>query len=145
MFFHVVCLSAVVCCLTAQSSAPLRSMSQRIELALHHYRSSLNQNPMVDSLLRILVNDRLTKQYMTDEAIQQALDDVKRVDRNDEAILRKFIYKTKPLSKTEELLLNVRDELQSIPDTSYLLRKNSNFQSFGSISGRRSHKYRYTS
>ncbi|CAF0828971.1 unnamed protein product [Rotaria sp. Silwood1] len=67
-------------------------------MGLKLYRSSASYNPVVYSLLNILIHNKQAKAFVSDQAIEMALDEMKEFDQktasNNEQLLRQLIYDT---------------------------------------------------
>ncbi|CAF0955415.1 unnamed protein product [Rotaria sordida] len=67
-------------------------------MGLKLYRSHPLYNPVTYSLLNILIHNKQAKAFVSDEAIEMALDDIKEFDQkaasNNEPLLRQLIYGT---------------------------------------------------
>ncbi|CAF2420312.1 unnamed protein product [Rotaria sp. Silwood2] len=67
-------------------------------MGLKLYRSSSLYNPVVYSLLNILIHNKRAKAFVSEQAIEMALDEMKEFDQqtasNNEQLLRQLIYGT---------------------------------------------------
>ncbi|CAF1099783.1 unnamed protein product [Adineta steineri] len=84
--------------MSVNCALPVPPNYRKAELTLNRYISSSTFNPIIYSLLNVLVHVKQSKGFITDEAIEMALENIKKFDQetNDhtEPLLREIIYGT---------------------------------------------------
>jgi hypothetical protein len=134
MFFRIFCLLTITAWVQVQCYVPVPSIYQKVETALHHYSSHPEHNPVIFSLLNVLVYGKHAKAFITPEAIEISLKDVKKFHENDEEILREIIYgKTKP-AKSNRLSSALEDNIQSALDTFFSQPNVGDYETFQLLS-----------
>ncbi len=134
MFIRIFFLVMITGWFQVQCNVPVSSIYRRVEVALHHYSSNRNHNPVIYSLLNVLVHDKLAKAFITNEAIEKSLEDVKRFNEDDEQSLRQVIYDKKNLLKPNELPDKLKQEIESALDTLLSNPNNDDFEAFDLVS-----------
>ena len=117
MFFRVLCLLTVVSWFEVQCYVTVPAIYQNADRALQHYSSKIEHDPVIYSLLNVLVHDKRAKAFITDQAIERALTDVKKHNADDEDVLRGLIYQPKSLSKSNHLSKELKQDIQSALET----------------------------
>jgi hypothetical protein len=96
MFLHVVCLCLIPSWLLVNCVVPVPPLYRKAELALNRYISAPSYNPVIHSLLNVLIHVKQAKAFISDEAIESALEEVKDFDQNtkinNEQLFRQVIY-----------------------------------------------------
>jgi hypothetical protein len=137
MFFRIFCLLTITAWLQVEGYVPVPFIYQKVEIALHHYSSHPEHNPVIFSLLNVLVYDKYAKAFITPEAIETSLKDVKKFRQNDEKILRRIIYgKTKPV-KSNRLSSALKENIQSALDTFFLYPNVNDHETFQLLSNKK--------
>lgn len=116
MFLHVLGLVTIFGCLQVQSYVPVPASYKKIYAALDRYSSNPTHNPIIYSLLTVLVYDKRSKAFITDDALELALEDVKRINVNDERILRKFFSSSKSQWKNEKVPAELSENIETALD-----------------------------
>ncbi|CAF0802844.1 unnamed protein product [Adineta ricciae] len=96
MFLRSIIILSIFAHFSAYGMVLVDPMYRKAELALNHYSASLSRNPIVYSLLNVLIHDQQAKAFVSDEAIELALQHIREFDLeiNDhtEKIFRQIIY-----------------------------------------------------
>ena len=96
MFLRIICVLLITGWFPVSSVVPVPSIYRKAELALNHYMSSPSYNPIIHSLLNVLIHVKRARAFISDEAIDMALNDFKVVDQNTKGnnvqSLRQIIY-----------------------------------------------------
>lgn len=106
MFHRIFCLVLILSWVLVNTFAADPSGPRKAALALKPYRSYPQHNPIVYSLLNVLIHNKQARAFISDKSIDMALDFIKEFDQksktNSEPILRQLIYptscKTNPMS-----------------------------------------------
>jgi hypothetical protein len=117
MLFRIFCLLTIAGWFQVQCYVTVPSIYRKAEMALHHYSSHIGHNPVIFSLLNVLVYDKRARAFITDGAIEKSLEDVKKINKNDEQILRRIIYRRKNLEKVNKLSVESKENIESALDT----------------------------
>jgi hypothetical protein len=128
MFIRIFCLVIITGWFQVQCNIPVPSTYRKVEVALHHYSSNGNHNPVIYSLLNVLVHDKLAKAFITNEAIEKSLEDVKKFNEDDEQSLRQLIYDRKNLFEPNELPDELKQEIESALDTLLLYPNTDDYE-----------------
>ena len=96
MFLRIFFLLFVAGWYSANCYVPVPPIYRKAELALKRYISHPSHNPIIYSLLNVLIHDKQAKAFISDQAIEMALENVKKIDKksrtNNEQPLRQVIY-----------------------------------------------------
>lgn len=96
MLLRILCLLVISSSLLVNCLAPVPPVYRKAVMALKLYRSYASHNPLVYSLLNILIHHKYAKIFTSDQAIEMALNDIKELDKktgkNNEGLLREIIY-----------------------------------------------------
>lgn len=98
MFLRQVLLLSIFGWFSVNCLAPALPNYRKAEIALNRYNSYSSYNPIVHSLLNVLIHVKKAKAFISDKAIEMALEQVKEFDEktgeNNEPLLRQLIYGT---------------------------------------------------
>jgi len=133
MFFLTFCLLIIAGWFQVQCYVTVPSIYQKGEVALKHYSSRTDHNPVIFSLLNVLIYDKRAKAFITNEAIEKSLEDVKKFDENDEEILREIIYGKKGNKPSTEL----KEDIQSALDTFFSHPNLDDYDTFDLLSNKK--------
>lgn len=114
MLFRSLLLLTIISWFSIQCYVTVPSIYRKAEIALHHYSSQKDHNPVILSLLNVLTYDKRAKAFITNEAIEKSLTDVKKFNEDDANILRKIIYRKKKFVKPS---IELKEDVQSALDT----------------------------
>lgn len=119
MLFRTFCLFIIFCWFPVQCYVPIPSIYRKVETALHDYSSHQDHNPIIYSLLNVLIYDKRAKAFITPEAIEKSLEDVKKFNENDAKILRKLIYGANdtPLKSNNKPAAELKEDIELALDT----------------------------
>ncbi|CAF3112845.1 unnamed protein product [Rotaria socialis] len=96
MFLRIFCLLFIPSCLLVNAAFPAPSIYRKAAVGLKFYRSYASHNPLVYSLLNILIHNKHAKAFISDQAIEMALNDLKELDqktgKKNEELFRELIY-----------------------------------------------------
>ncbi|CAF1955689.1 unnamed protein product [Rotaria magnacalcarata] len=96
MFLRIFCLLFIPSCLLVNAVFSAPPIYQKAAMGLNFYRSYASHNPLVYSLLNILIHNKQAKAFISDRAIEMALDDIQELDqktgKNNEKLFRELIY-----------------------------------------------------
>ena len=97
MLFRVFLLIVILNCYSVNSAAlPIQLPYQQAEVALKRYTLNPAHNPIIHSLFNVYVHDKRGRAFISDEAMELALIQIKELDSisksNVEKILREFIH-----------------------------------------------------
>jgi len=134
MFFRILCLITVFGWFQVQCYVTVPSIYREAHRALHHYSSEAEHNPVIFSLLNVLVHDKRAKAFITDQAIERALSDVKKFNADDEDVLRGIIYRKKSLLKSNHVSKELKQDIQSALDTFFSNANVDDYQTFNLLS-----------
>ena len=130
MLFRVLCLLTIISYFHVQCYLAVPSIYRKAELALRRYSSNKNHNPVVYSLLNILIHDKRAKAFTSASAIEKSLVDVKQFNENDEPILRELIQQTKNSKQPAKLTAPLKADLESVLDTFFTNQTTDSYESF---------------
>jgi hypothetical protein len=134
MFFRIFFLLTITSWFQINCYVPVPLIYRNVELALRRYSSSIDYNPVIYSLLNVLIYDKRAKAFIINEAIEQSLEAVKKFDENDEAIMRQVILSTQTPTKSDELSDDVKEEIHSALDTFFANQDIDDDQTFDVLS-----------
>ncbi|CAF0720823.1 unnamed protein product [Adineta ricciae] len=117
MWFRTFCLLTLTIYLEVHCYVPVPRIYRQVELALRHYSTNTDHNPIIHSLLNVLVHDKRAKAFVTDQAIEKSLEDVKKFNRKDEHVLRRLLYGTKILPSNKKLPTVLEESIESALNT----------------------------
>jgi hypothetical protein len=96
MFLRICLLALIVGWFSVNGLVPVPPMYRKAELALKRYTSNPSHNPIIYSLLNVFIHDKRARAFISDQAIELALTQVKELDEasqtNNEKLLRQLIY-----------------------------------------------------
>ncbi|UJR27601.1 hypothetical protein I4U23_008882 [Adineta vaga] len=96
MFLRLIILLTIFGWFSIVDSVPVPSTYRKAELALNDYTAPSSLNPMVHSLLNVLIHVRQARAFISDDAIEMVLENVRTFDHeingNNEQLLRQIIY-----------------------------------------------------
>lgn len=97
MLFRLLLFILIVDCYCANRAAPLSPLPyQQAEVALKRYTLNPAYNPIIHSLFNVYVHDKRGRAFISDDAIELALIQIKELDQisksNVEKTLREFIH-----------------------------------------------------
>jgi hypothetical protein len=96
MFLRIFFLLLICGCFSVHSLSPVSPAYRKAELALRRYLAQPACNSVIYSLLNVLIHDKQAKAFITEQAIEMALEHVKELDQtaktNNEQALRQIIY-----------------------------------------------------
>ncbi|CAF1191365.1 unnamed protein product [Adineta steineri] len=113
MFFRVLCLLTITTYLQVQCYVPVPKLYKKAEVALRRYSSNTNHDVIIFSLLNVLVYDKRASAFIKTEAIDKALEDVKKYNVRDATTLRRFIYGKENLLKDNQLTADLKEDVLS--------------------------------
>jgi hypothetical protein len=117
MFLRTILLLTIFSWLSVDCLVPVPPSYRKAELALNSYISYSSYNPITHSLLNVLIHVKQAKAFISDQAIEMALEHVKKFDQeteeNNEPILRQIIYGTNCKSDDKNCLPSNRNRLGS--------------------------------
>ncbi len=137
MFFRTLCLLTIMGYLQVQCYVPVPLLYRKVEAAIRRYSSNMSHNPVIHSLLNALVYDKQAKAFITDEAIETSLKDVKKINEKDEPILREFIYGTKTSLQSTTLTADLKEDVESALDTFFSHPNVDDNQTFDLLSSKK--------
>lgn len=122
MFLQFIIILSIIVHSSAYGRVLVDPMYRKAELALNRYSASLSPNPIVYSLLNVLIHDRQAKAFVSDEAIELALQHIRefdlKINDHNEKILRRIIYGVDCESDDKNCLSNNQDPARTpSPDT----------------------------
>ena len=112
MFFRTLGLLTMIGWFEIQCYVPVPSIYREADQALRHYSFQPDHNPLIYSLLTILVYDKRAKAFINEQIIEQALNDVQKFNRQDDEILRTVIYGEQSSMKSPELSDELKQGVQ---------------------------------
>ncbi|UJR21686.1 hypothetical protein I4U23_024763 [Adineta vaga] len=143
MLFRTLWLLIITSYLQVQCYIPVSSVHKKVDIALRRYSSNIDSNPIVHSLLNVLVHDKRAKAFVTNEAIEKSLEDVKKFNKKDESVLRRLIYETRILSPTQKLSTVLEENIESALDTFFAYPNLDDNQTFDLMSQKgKVHKFK---
>jgi len=96
MFLRILLFSLIFGWFSVNCLVPVPSSYRKAELALKRYMSNPSHNPIIYSLLNVLIHDKQARAFISDKAIEMALEQIKEFDKktktNNEKFLRRVIY-----------------------------------------------------
>ncbi len=96
MFLRIIFFTLIFCWFSVHGLVPVPPIYRKAELALKRYVSNPLHNPVTHSLLNVLIHDKQARAFISDQAIEMALGQVKEFDQkmklNNENILRQVVY-----------------------------------------------------
>lgn len=116
MFFGVFGLLTIIGWFEVQCYVAVPSIYREANQAIRDYSVQTDSNPIIYSLLNILVHDKRAKAFVNNQAIEQALDEVKKFNREDEQILRSIIFGEQLTSESAELSDELKQRVQTALD-----------------------------
>jgi hypothetical protein len=134
MFFRIFCLFIVLGWFQVQCYVTVPPIYREADRALHRYSSEAKHDPVIFSLLNVLVHDKRAKPFTTDQAIERALADVKKFNADDDDILRGIIYQKKSLLKTNSVSKELKQDIQTALDTFFSHPNVDDYQTFNLLS-----------
>lgn len=95
---------------------PVPIIYRKADDALRRYASKADFNPLVHSLVNVLVYDKRAEAFITAEVVEQCLKAIGKWNENDELLLRQIIYgrtntfhSNTPSSKLREYIVSALD------------------------------------
>ena len=134
MFFRILCLCTVIGLFQVQCYVTVPPIYRDAGRALQHYSSEVEHDPVIFSLLNILVHDKRAKAFTTDQAIERALTDVKKHNADDEDVLRTIIYQKKSALKPNQVSKELKQDIQAALDTFFSHPNVDDYQTFSLLS-----------
>jgi predicted DNA-binding protein len=141
MFFRTFCLLIIAGWFQVQCYVTVPSIYQKVELALQDYSSRRDHNPVIFSLFNVLIYDKRAKAFITNEAIEKSLEDVKKFNENDEEILREFIYGKKQLFKGNKPSIELKEDIQSALDLFFSRPNLNDYDTFDLLANNKNHDF----
>ena len=96
MFLRIFCVLLITGWFSVNCVVPVPPKHRKAELALNRYISSPHYHPVIYSLLNVLIHVKQAKAFISDEAINMALGEVKEFDQstktNNVKLLCQIIY-----------------------------------------------------
>lgn len=137
MWFRTLCLLTLTTYLQVHCYVPVPTIYRKVELALRHYSTNTDHNPVIHSLLNVLVHDKRAKAFVTDQAIEKSLEDVKKFNRKDEHVLRRLLYGTRVLPLNQKLPTVLEESIESALNTFFTYPQVDDHQTFEIIARKR--------
>jgi len=137
MFFRTFCLLIIAGWFQAQCYVTVPSIYKKVEVALQDYSSREDHNPVIFSLLNVLIYDKRAKAFITNEAIEKSLEDIKKFNEHDEQILREIIYGKQILLKENEPSIELKEDIQSALDTFFSHPNLDDYNTFDLLSNKK--------
>jgi hypothetical protein len=96
MFLRIFLFSLIYGWFSVNCLAPVPPVYRKAELALKSYVSNPSHNPVIYSLLNVLIHDKQARAFISDQAIEMALENIKELDQKtktrNEQLLSQVIY-----------------------------------------------------
>lgn len=96
MFLSLVFVFALYGCFSVHCLVPVPTIYIKAESALNQYRTHPFHDPVIYSLLNVLIHNKQTKAFITDQAIEISLEHIKEFDQqahtHSEPLLREIIF-----------------------------------------------------
>jgi len=137
MFFRTFCLLIIAGWFQVQCYVTVPSIYRKVEVALQDYSSREDHNPVIFSLLNVLIYDKRAKAFITNEAIEKSLEDIKKFNEHDEQILREIIYGKQILLKENEPSIELKEDIQSALDTFFSHPNLDDYNTFDLLSNKK--------
>ncbi|CAF1147001.1 unnamed protein product [Adineta ricciae] len=137
MWLRTLCLLAFTIYLQVHCYVPVPRIYRKVELALRHYSANTDHDPVVHSLLNVLVHDKRAKAFVTDQAIEKSLEDVKKFSSKDEHVLRRLLYGTRILPSNQKLPTVLEESIESALNTFFTYPQADDNQVFDIITRKR--------
>ena len=134
MFFRILCLFTVIGLFQVQCYVTVPPVYRDAERALQRYSSDAQHDPVIFSLLNVLVHDKRAKAFTTDQAIERALTDVKRFNADDEDVLRTIIFQKKSSLKPNQVSKELKQDIQTALETFFSHPNVDDYQTFALLS-----------
>jgi hypothetical protein len=117
MFLRTILLLTISSWLSVHCLVPLPASYRKAELALNRYISHSSYDPITHSLLNVLIHVKQAKAFISDQAIEMALENIKEFDQetdgNNEPLLRQIIYGINCKFNDKDCLHSNRNQLGS--------------------------------
>ena len=89
---RLIVLFVLISCFPVHCFVRTTSIRRQAELALKRYYQQPTHDPIVHSLLNVLIHDEHSKAFISDQAVHNALKKIKEFDPQTESALRQIIY-----------------------------------------------------
>lgn len=116
MFIGVIGLLTIIGWYEVQCYVPVPSIYREANQAIRDYAFQTEANPVVYSLLNVLIHDKRAKAFINNEAVEQVLNEVKKFNPKDEEILRSVIFGEQSPGESIELSDELKQRVQSALD-----------------------------
>jgi hypothetical protein len=134
MFIRALFLLAITSWFQVNCYVPVAPIYRKAEEALHRYSSNFAHNPVIYSLLNILVHDKQATAFVSDEAIDLSLNEIKKYNVKDEKVLRQIIHDTRNPLESSQLSPNVKEQIISALDTFFSNSNTDDYRTFDLLS-----------
>lgn len=121
MQIQLLCLTAILFTSQVHSFIQVPKLYRKMDVLLQRYAADPKSNPIVHSLLNVLIYDKRARAFISERAIQTSLEEIGKWNRKDEETLRKFLDRTRvappPLSsKVKDQVAEVLDKFFGEPN-----------------------------
>lgn len=131
MWIQLVCFAALLGSSQVHSFIQVPKVYRKMDVLLQRYAADPNSNPIVHSLLNVLVYDKRARAFISERAIQTSLNEIGKWNRKDEQTLRKFLDKTRV--SPPQLSSQVKDQLTEVLDKFFAQPNLDDYDTFKNI------------
>ena len=131
MWIPLVCLTAMLLFSKEHSFIQVPKIYRKMDVLLQRYAADPKSNPLVHSLLNVLIYDKRARAFISERAIETSVEEISKWNRKDGEALRKFLDRGRVIPPP--LSSDVKDQVADVLDQFFGQPNLDDFESLKNI------------